>query len=213
MARSAATTAAAALLLVLLVMLLPQAHGPDRVFGGFHGTLDASGQPRTPTSKGLVQLTRHVWAFATYWMHGYATSGSGSSSRSEAGGRVHTARTAPGDDDHADEDRSSSSALPLLNSQQLSRTAFDFLVQHLLDRRTGMFAWMATREGGVLQDNHVIYGEWFVLYSFRCVWVCSQQMCCSVPQAHSARRVMFACMHARRRSGPKLLPRQTRSCC
>lgn len=35
--------------------------GPDERFGGFYGTLDRAGEPRAPTSKGLVQEARHVW--------------------------------------------------------------------------------------------------------------------------------------------------------
>jgi hypothetical protein len=38
-----------------------QQHGPDERFGGFYGTLDRAGEPRAPTSKGLVQEARHVW--------------------------------------------------------------------------------------------------------------------------------------------------------
>lgn len=39
-------------------------HGPDREFGGFHGTLDRKGAPVAPTDKGVIQTARHLWTFS-----------------------------------------------------------------------------------------------------------------------------------------------------
>lgn len=41
--------------------------GPDRVNGGFFGTLDRMGTPTTPTDKGLIQQARHLWTFANWY--------------------------------------------------------------------------------------------------------------------------------------------------
>jgi mannobiose 2-epimerase len=48
------------------VMTFWRVHGPDRVHGGFLGTLDRNGQRMWPFEKGIVQQTRHLWAFSTY---------------------------------------------------------------------------------------------------------------------------------------------------
>jgi hypothetical protein len=55
----------------------------------------------------------------------------------------------------------------LLNSQQMAKTALDFLVKHMHDPRTDMFHWMTHQDGQLLQSNKVIYGQWFALYAFR----------------------------------------------
>jgi hypothetical protein len=36
-------------------------YGLDDELGGIHGTLNRSGCPITPTAKGLIQQTRHIW--------------------------------------------------------------------------------------------------------------------------------------------------------
>ncbi len=41
-------------------------HGPDVVFGGFHGTLDRQGNPVAPDDKGLIQQARHLWMLSTW---------------------------------------------------------------------------------------------------------------------------------------------------
>ncbi len=43
-----------------------KAHGPDAKHGGFHGTLDRSGNPIEPSDKGVIQTARHLWAFSTW---------------------------------------------------------------------------------------------------------------------------------------------------
>jgi hypothetical protein len=53
----------------------------------------------------------------------------------------------------------------LPTSQQLARSAFDFVVSSLRLPDSGLFAWMSTRNGSsILQANTVLYGQWFVLY-------------------------------------------------
>ena len=42
-------------------------HGPDREHGGFHGTLDRTGNPVAPTDKGLIQTTRHLWSTSLWY--------------------------------------------------------------------------------------------------------------------------------------------------
>lgn len=42
-------------------------HGEDREFGGFHGTLDRAGKPKEPTDKGLIQQSRHLWTWSTWY--------------------------------------------------------------------------------------------------------------------------------------------------
>jgi len=54
-----------------------------------------------------------------------------------------------------------------LTSKQMAKSAYDFVVKHMHDPSSGMFHWNVTQDGQVIQDNKVIYGQWFVLYSFR----------------------------------------------
>ena len=42
-------------------------HGVDASNGGFYGTLNAQGTSVTPRDKGLIQETRHLWAFSIYY--------------------------------------------------------------------------------------------------------------------------------------------------
>jgi len=42
-------------------------HGPDREYGGFHGFLNRRAQPDDPTEKGLIQQSRHLWTFSTWY--------------------------------------------------------------------------------------------------------------------------------------------------
>ncbi len=42
-------------------------HGPDSTFGGFHGTLNRSGNPIAPDDKGLIQQVRHLWMLSTWY--------------------------------------------------------------------------------------------------------------------------------------------------
>ena len=41
--------------------------GPDREQGGFHGQLDRRGQPMGTGEKGLIQHSRHLWTFSTWY--------------------------------------------------------------------------------------------------------------------------------------------------
>lgn len=43
-------------------------YGPDKQYGGFHGTLDRQGNPMSPTNKMIVQQSRHLWAFSSLLM-------------------------------------------------------------------------------------------------------------------------------------------------
>lgn len=45
-------------------------HGPDREFGGFHGSLAADGSPLAASDKGLIQQSRHLWSLSAW--HPYA---------------------------------------------------------------------------------------------------------------------------------------------
>jgi len=42
-------------------------HGPDPEFGGVHGFLNRKWQPEPPTDKGLIQQSRHLWTFSTWY--------------------------------------------------------------------------------------------------------------------------------------------------
>ncbi|MFZ5893933.1 MAG: AGE family epimerase/isomerase [Myxococcota bacterium] len=42
-------------------------HGVDAQRGGFHATLDRTGQPAAPFEKGLIQQARHLWTFSTWY--------------------------------------------------------------------------------------------------------------------------------------------------
>jgi cellobiose epimerase len=44
-------------------------HGPDREFGGFHGTLDKLGKSVEPSHKGLIAQTRHLWSMSTWFRY------------------------------------------------------------------------------------------------------------------------------------------------
>lgn len=42
-------------------------HGPDREYGGFHATLDRAGRAIEPRDKGIIQQTRHLFAFSAWY--------------------------------------------------------------------------------------------------------------------------------------------------
>jgi mannobiose 2-epimerase len=42
-------------------------NGPDSKFGGFHGWNERTGKPKEDADKGLVQQTRHLWTFSTWY--------------------------------------------------------------------------------------------------------------------------------------------------
>lgn len=75
----------------------------------------------------------------------------------------------------------------------MAKTAFDFMLQYLHDPETGMFHFLVTREGQLLQDNKVIYGQWFAIYALRCVFagaaVQHTHMQPAVPQPPTRRSV------------------------
>lgn len=100
-------------------------------------------------------------AFSTYYLDGYRSSAQAKSSaeRLEATLRRPQARGLLQQQPKYQQ--------RLTSSQQMAKTAFDFVVQHMHDPSTDMFHWYTTRDGQLLQDNKVIYGQWFVLYSFR----------------------------------------------
>jgi mannobiose 2-epimerase len=49
------------------VMTFWKKKGPDTTYGGFYGNLDRMGNKSLPTDKGLVQQTRHLWAFSNWY--------------------------------------------------------------------------------------------------------------------------------------------------
>jgi cellobiose epimerase len=49
------------------VMDFWKAHGPDTKHGGIHGFHDRKGVPKEDANKGLVQQTRHLWSFSTWY--------------------------------------------------------------------------------------------------------------------------------------------------
>lgn len=63
-------------------------------------------------------------------------------------------------------------AEPPPTSREMAQTAFSFVVTHMRDPANGMFHWNVTKQGQLVQPNKVIYGQWFVLYSFRYVCRC-----------------------------------------
>ncbi|WIA09790.1 hypothetical protein OEZ85_009165 [Tetradesmus obliquus] len=176
-------------------------NGLDEAYGGFHGTLQRDGSPTPPADKGLVQGTRHAWAFSTFHLHGYrhaeagskrsstcsahaplqdvVEAGSTAAERPSAAAAAVYGQTSTG---QSDDDSTAGAGQPPLEgdeatmlghkqrrptSQQLARSAFEFVVSSLLLPDTGLLAWMASRNGSsILQDNTVLYGQWFVLYGF-----------------------------------------------
>ncbi|MBN2519042.1 MAG: AGE family epimerase/isomerase [Bacteroidales bacterium] len=40
--------------------------GLDTVSGGFYGTLDKEGKPISPNNKGIIAMSRHLWAFSSW---------------------------------------------------------------------------------------------------------------------------------------------------
>lgn len=44
-----------------------KAHGLDQEHGGIHGMHDREGNPQQDADKGLVQQTRHLWSFSTWY--------------------------------------------------------------------------------------------------------------------------------------------------
>lgn len=49
------------------VMDFWKAHGPDTKYGGIYGFHDRRGVPREDADKGLIQQTRHLWSFSTWY--------------------------------------------------------------------------------------------------------------------------------------------------
>lgn len=49
------------------IMIFWKAHGPDTKYGGIHGFHDRRGTPKEDAAKGLVQQSRHLWSFATWY--------------------------------------------------------------------------------------------------------------------------------------------------
>lgn len=92
-------------------------------------------------------------AFSTYHLQGYQASAANTPAVvGEAGRLSRQQRT--------------KQRQPSPTSQQMAQTAYEFVVKNMYDRRTGMFHWNVTEDGRVIQNNKVIYGQWFVLYSF-----------------------------------------------
>jgi mannobiose 2-epimerase len=50
-------------------------------------------------------------------------------------------------------------------SSELARNGFDFLISHFWDKQSGGFYWMVDREGKLLKDDKVLYGQSFALYA------------------------------------------------
>ncbi len=42
-------------------------NGPDKLNGGFYGTLDKNGKPISPNNKGIIAMSRHLWGFSTWY--------------------------------------------------------------------------------------------------------------------------------------------------
>ena len=49
------------------VMTFWKKKGPNPTYGGFYGNLNRMGNKSPPTDKGLVQQTRHLWAFSNWY--------------------------------------------------------------------------------------------------------------------------------------------------
>ena len=49
------------------VMDFWKAHGLDKEHGGIHGFHDRKGEPKLDADKGLVQQTRHLWSYSTWY--------------------------------------------------------------------------------------------------------------------------------------------------
>jgi mannose 2-epimerase len=47
----------------------------------------------------------------------------------------------------------------------LARSGLDFLLKHLWDEKNGGFFWMVDRQGGLVSDDKVLYGQSFAIYS------------------------------------------------
>ncbi len=43
--------------------------GPDPIHGGFYAELDRVGAKSTPTDKGIIQQSRHLWSFSNWYEH------------------------------------------------------------------------------------------------------------------------------------------------
>lgn len=49
------------------IMEFWKAHGLDEEHGGIHGFHDRKGSPKLDADKGLIQQTRHLWSFSTWY--------------------------------------------------------------------------------------------------------------------------------------------------
>jgi mannose/cellobiose epimerase-like protein (N-acyl-D-glucosamine 2-epimerase family) len=49
----------------------------------------------------------------------------------------------------------------------MAQSAYVFLVDHMRDPADGLWYNSITREGKMADSRKLLYGHWFVLYSFR----------------------------------------------
>ena len=49
------------------LMAFWKAHGADTKYGGIHGWHDRRGRPKPDAAKGLIQQTRHLWSYSTWY--------------------------------------------------------------------------------------------------------------------------------------------------
>jgi len=49
------------------LMIFWKIHGPDTKYGGIHGFHDRRGIPKEDAPKGLVQQSRHLWSYSTWY--------------------------------------------------------------------------------------------------------------------------------------------------
>lgn len=106
-------------------------------------------------------------AFSTYHLHGYkdATSAPAYLRQAASQPRVLQQQQPNHHQQQQEQEEGHTQAPP--SSRQMAKAAFDFILQHMYDPVSGMFNWLVTQEGHLLQDNKVLYGHWFVLYSLR----------------------------------------------
>lgn len=104
-------------------------------------------------------------AFSTYHVHeksgGAAVAGSRDNPlvQSDPGKRQKIMRTT------TSQHQNQTHKLP--SSQAMAQSAYSFMVKHMHDPGTDMFHWTVARDGQLLQEDKVIYGQWFVLYALR----------------------------------------------
>lgn len=116
----------------------------DPVYGGYLTCFDAEGRLlEDDTDKHIVTQTRLIWGFSTFWLIM----------------RQRTAERQPTAERQRTTDLSEGRYL------EYARQGVDFLIEHFWDAHNGGWAWKVARDGTMLDNGKLVYGQSFAIYA------------------------------------------------